>query len=176
MVTRRMGMMRVQQEVMEASEERCKTEVKPLRVEIERGTPEGHVVTFERVSEQASGTLPGDVRLQLSTAPHAAFTRSGDDLEMQLHVPLRQALLGFEKQVRHLDGHAVLVRNEAVSSHGQVLVLPGEGMPKHGTPSEFGDLRVELIIKFPSAITRAERAFVAQNFEPPREGHRVKAL
>ena len=176
MVTRRMGMMRVQQEVMEDSEERCKTEVKPLHVDIEKGVPEGHVVTFERVSEQASGTLPGNVLVQVTTAPHAAFTRDGDDLLFTLNVPLRQALLGFQKRIRHLDGHAVLVKNEAVSSHGQVLVLPGEGMPKHGTPSEFGDLRVELIIEFPSAITAAERQFVAKNFEPPRQGHRVQAL
>ena len=63
-----------------------------------------------------------------------------------------------------MDGHAVTIANEGVSSPGQVLSIDGEGMPLHGVPSEFGKLHVELSVEMPLRITAAERAFVESNF------------
>ena len=43
----------------------------------------------------------------MSTAPHKVFTRDGDDLRMDVTITLRQALLGFEIEIPHLDEHKV---------------------------------------------------------------------
>ena len=83
---------------------------------------------------------------------------------MTLTISLKQALLGFKKEIRHLDGHAVTISNDGVSSPGQVLSIDGEGMPIHGVPSEFGKLNVELKIEMPTMITAEERAFVVSHF------------
>ena len=53
----------------------------------------------------------------------------------------------------------------SISSYGQVLTLPKEGMPVHGVPSEFGVLRVEVIVGLPPRITDEERQFVEGHFE-----------
>ena len=50
-----------------------------------------------------------------------------------------------------------------------MLTLKGEGMPRHGVPSEYGDLAVKLSIRMPSELTAAERAFVGSNFEPVQD-------
>ena len=110
---------------------------------------------------------------------------------MSLTITLKQALLGFKKearavasnawrsrpraalkayqsthraQIRHLDGHAVTIANEGVSSPGQVLRIQGEGMPLHGVPSEFGNLNCELKIEMPKTLTAEERKFVTDHF------------
>ena len=38
-----------------------------------------------------------------------------------------------------------------VSSY-QAIRIKGEGMPKHGTPSEFGDLTITFTVEFPSKV------------------------
>ncbi len=165
MIQQRMGPgMVIQREVEEPSSERCADEPRSLSFLIERGQPEGHVHTFERAGEQTPGMIAGDVRVIVQTEPHAAFVRNGDDLELELPISLRQALLGFSRELRHLDGRAVVVAKEGVSSPGEVVELADEGMPRHGTPSERGTLRVRLGVKFPTALTESERQFVAANF------------
>ena len=42
-------------------------------------------------------------------------------------------------------------------------------MPLHGTPSEFGELRVRLAIVMPDRLTPEERAFAQSHFEPRAE-------
>lgn len=164
-VQRRMGPMIMNQEIMEPSKERCKDDAKTLHADIERGAAELSEVVFPRASEQTPGKIPGDVKLRLRSAPHAVFSRNGtNDLSMEMTLTLRQALLGFERTIRHLDGHSVLIRNEGVSTHGQVLTLPNEGMPVHGVPSEFGVLHVALKVAMPTALSDAEKDFVGTHF------------
>lgn len=168
-VQRRMGHMIMNQEIQEESKERCKKEAKVLVAEIERGAPEGTEVVFARASEQTPGKIPGDVKVRLRASKHAVFTRNGTDLTMSFAIPLRDALIGFERTIRHLDGHEVVIGNKGVSSHGQVLTLRGEGMPRHGVPSEYGNLHVTLKIVMPSQLTSEERAFASQHFEPAKD-------
>jgi len=164
-VPRRMGNMLVHQEVEVPSEERCKEEVRTLHAVIERGADDGAKITFERASEQTPGEIPGDVRITLTTASHAVFSRNGRDLSMELRISLKQALLGFSRTIRHLDGHEVLISASNVSTPHQVLTLRGEGMPVQGVPSEFGDLHVKLLVDFPTRLTAEERDFVASHFD-----------
>ena len=164
-VQRRMGMMIMNQEVQEPSKERCKEDQKVLHAEIERGAAEMSEIVFPRASEQTPGKVPGDVKLRIRSARHAVFARNGTDLQMDLTISLRQALLGFDRTIRHLDGHPVEIRASGVSWHGRVLTLPNEGMPVHGVPSEFGVLRVTLKIAMPEKLTADERTFVERHFE-----------
>ena len=164
-VQKQMGHMIFNQEVEVPSEERCKEEATMLEAVVERGMADGASITFERASEQTPGMVPGDVVLRIETVRHRVFKRDGSDLSMQLHLTLQQALLGFSRTIRHLDGHPVTIENKGVSQPHQVLTLPGEGMPVHGVPSEFGVLRVEVIVGLPPRITDEERQFVEGHFE-----------
>jgi len=153
MVHRRAGPgMIVQQEVMVESKEKCKREEKTLRATIERGMPDGEEITFKYESEQKPGQIPGDVVLRLKTVPHARFKRSRDNLQMKMTIPLRAALLGFETSFPHLDGHTVTVKRTGVTKPGQTMRIKGEGMPKHGFSSEFGDLVITFTVDFPASI------------------------
>ena len=60
------------------------------------------------------------------------FERRGDDLYTNLTVSLRDALVGFETEITHLDGHAVRhpsptlcvhAHNHNFLSHVKILVL-----------------------------------------------------
>merc|ERR1719502_1799503 len=159
MVHKRAGPgMIVQQEVMVESKEKCKREEKTLEATIEKGMPDGEDITFKYESEQKPGQIPGDVVLKLKTVTHPTFKRNRETLSMKLTIPLRAALLGFETSFTHLDGHTVVIKRTGVTKPGQVIRIKGEGMPKHGTPSEFGHLSIPFSVDFPTKVDEAVAA------------------
>uniref|UniRef100_A0A7S0LFQ6 J domain-containing protein n=1 Tax=Coccolithus braarudii TaxID=221442 RepID=A0A7S0LFQ6_9EUKA len=142
----------VQKEIMVESKEKCKREEKKLSATIEKGMTDNEEITFKYEAEQKPGQIPGDVVLKLKTQSHPLFKRSRENLSMKMSIPLRAALLGFETTFKHLDGHTVTVKRTGVTKPGQSLRIKGEGMPKHGISSEFGDMIITFSIDFPKAI------------------------
>ncbi|KAH9599556.1 DnaJ domain [Trypanosoma melophagium] len=131
-----------------------------LSVDVERGAAEGLRLVFELEGDQQPGQVPGDVVLTLATAPHPHFTRDGDHLTTTVTLTLKEALLGFERRLTHLDGHSVTLSATGVTQHGDQQTIEGEGMPKHHVPSERGDLRVTYHVELPSLLTTAQREAV----------------
>eukprot|EP01064_Diplonema_japonicum_P024842 TRINITY_DN355_c0_g1_i1.p1 TRINITY_DN355_c0_g1~~TRINITY_DN355_c0_g1_i1.p1 ORF type:complete len:349 (+),score=103.76 TRINITY_DN355_c0_g1_i1:46-1092(+) len=129
-----------------------------MEVTIEVGTPEGHEVTYELEADEFPDKLPGDVKFVIETAPHKVFKRKGMDLAVTMEITLLQALVGFEKVLKHMDGHEVEVSRTTPTPHGFEMTLAGEGMPKHHVPSEKGNLVITFTVKFPKSITSEQAA------------------
>ena len=138
-----------------------------LEVVIERGMKEGEDISFARASEQAPDTIPGDVIVSLRTQQHHRFKRQGNDLHMEQHISLREALLGYSAHFAHMDGHRVNIVQEGVTPPEFVKIIKNEGMPQHGFPSEKGDLYIKFHIKFPTNLTPQQ-----QEGESPMDAHR----
>jgi len=132
-------------------------EEKVLEALIEQGMRDGHELVFERASEQMPDMIPGNVILMLKTQPHSRFRRDGNELHMDQHISLREALLGFTKTITHLDGHRVEIRQDGITPPGYVKTLVHEGMPVHEVPSERGSLHVKFIVMFPSKLSKEQR-------------------
>ncbi len=93
---------------------------KTLVAHIEKGMPSDGEVRFERESEQTPGVTPGDVIFKFKQQAHARFRRTGDDLHHEMHLSLREALLGFSRTVQHLDGRSVTVKHDGVTQPFEV--------------------------------------------------------
>lgn len=83
------------------------------------------------------------------------FRRENNDLHTDIHVGLKEALLGFSLEIKHLDDHIVTLKRDSVIQPGEVLRIKGEGMPKHQS-SEKGDLYVKVHVIFPSHLTEKQ--------------------
>lgn len=139
-------------------------ETKTLEATIERGMPSDYQIRFERESEQKPGVTPGDVIFLLKQRKHARFERDGNDLHHNMHISLREALLGFTKPVRHLDGRSVDVTQEGITKPFEVKTMKGEGMPVHNFPSEFGDMHVKFYVDFPRNLNAQQRKAIEDLF------------
>ncbi|CCW63391.1 unnamed protein product [Phytomonas sp. EM1] len=128
-----------------------------ITVDVEAGIPEGHELTYELEADQQPGRVPGDVVVTVLTAEHDVFERHGMDLHAHLTLSLREALLGFERILQHLDGHEIRLKETGVVEHGRRRVIKGEGMPRHHVPSERGDLHVTYLVSLPERITDTQR-------------------
>lgn len=59
-----------------------------------------------------------------------------------------QAILGFQKTFKHLDGREVTVEEDGITQPGSVKIIEGEGMPILDS-SEKGSLYINFKVKIP---------------------------
>jgi molecular chaperone DnaJ len=105
-----------------------------------------------------AGGPAGDLYLQTAIEPHPSFERSGSDLVAILDVPLTQAVLGTEVDVRTLDG-TERVKVPAGTQPGTVIRLRGQGVPNLGRRGR-GDLFLTVQVVVPEHLKREERGLV----------------
>jgi DnaJ-related protein SCJ1 len=60
-----------------------------------------------------------------------------------------EAILGFRKVIKHLDGHEVVIEREGITQPGYIEIMEGEGMPILGS-EEKGKLYVTLKVNIPN--------------------------
>lgn len=87
---------------------------------------------------------------------HPRFERKSNDLYTTLNLTLEEALLGFSKEIEHLDDHIVTIEKNRVTQPGEVEIIKGEGMPHHNDPSVFGDMFVEYKIDIPETFSQEQ--------------------
>lgn len=130
---------------------RTTSEKKVLEVYIPRGAREGERITLEGEADQVPDQTPGDIVFTLVEEDHDVFERAGDDLSAELNITLSEALTGFSRVVlKHLDGRGLHLDHPQgkVLQPGQVLKIPGEGMPLKKSDLK-GDLYLTVKIAFP---------------------------
>eukprot|EP00828_Plagiopyla_frontata_P020265 TRINITY_DN2588_c0_g1_i8.p2 TRINITY_DN2588_c0_g1~~TRINITY_DN2588_c0_g1_i8.p2 ORF type:complete len:185 (-),score=37.79 TRINITY_DN2588_c0_g1_i8:75-629(-) len=139
---------------------------KALKIEIEKGMANNQRIVFERESEQSPDYIPGDVIFQLRTQPHSYFNRIGDNLYIDQRISLKESILGFKKQLKHLDNHYVQIESEEndIIQPFQVKILKEEGMPVHKYPSQKGDLHTKFIVNLPTRLSSEDKDLLKQIF------------
>ncbi|KAF9939414.1 DnaJ- protein scj1 [Mortierella alpina] len=138
-----------------------------LTVVIEPGLADGSTIVFDREADEGPDVIPGDVVFEVRTRPHATFERRQHSLYTYVTITLEQALLGFNLEIKHLDGKSIkLTRGESVTPYGYVQTLKGQGMPIKGPrgDQQFGDLFVEYKIAFPEKFRKDQRSLLATAF------------
>jgi molecular chaperone DnaJ len=130
--------------------------VKRLEVKIPPGVVDGSRV---RVAGKGgpgyAGGSSGDLYLVVSVKPHDLFEREGDDLHVEVPVPLTVAVLGGEVMVPSLKGKLAL-KIPPETQNGRTFRLTGQGMPHLGD-STYGDLLAKVSIALPTKLTAEEK-------------------
>lgn len=121
-------------------------------VDIEKGMQDGQEVVFYEDGEPEIDGEPGDLKFRIHTAAHDRFTREGNDLRTTVTVTLVQALVGFEKTIKHLDDHLIDISSKGITKPKEVRKFKGEGMPLHYSNKK-GDLYVNFEVLFPTSLT-----------------------
>eukprot|EP00913_Durusdinium_trenchii_P027277 g25591.t1 len=145
------------------SDERCTWDRQKLKLQIERGTMFGDRAHFPSMGSQLPKHIPGDALVTIKVRKSPVFKRLGDDLMADVHVSLSEALLGFERQLVHLDGHVVrfsMPRGDVLKP-GSALQIEENVEPREWLghpvqdPSTAGKLVIRFHIDFPQSIPPA---------------------
>jgi len=95
---------------------------------------------------------------------HPDFKREGNNLSTEIWITLKEALLGFEKAITHLDGRQISIERDEVTQPGYIIKMIGEGMPIHQKGGDTGDLYVKINVIFPQELTEKQRLIADRLF------------
>ncbi len=127
---------------------------------IPAGVDTGRKLRLKGMGPANASGQRGNIILHIEVAPDPVFTRHGDDLEVDIDVPMTTALLGGQVTVPTLDG-PVTVPIRAGTQAGKRLRLANMGMPK-GRHGERGHLYARVRIQVPQHLNTSETELVKQ--------------
>jgi curved DNA-binding protein len=117
-----------------------------LEVKIPRGVDNG-----SRIRLKGRGGDGRDLIVVTRVRPHPTFTRRGADLERELPITLREALLGGNVPVTTLKGRVLLTIPEG-TQNGRTFRLTGQGMPRFNADGA-GDLYARVRVVLPTNLS-----------------------
>jgi len=133
---------------------------KRLEVKIPPGVKDGSRVHVPGKGMPGYGGARGDLYLVISVKPHPLFERNGDNLHVEVAVPLTVAVLGGEVEVPTLRGKVAL-KIPPETQNGRTFRLTGQGMPHLGDSSR-GDLVAKVKVVLPTNLSPQEKELFRQ--------------
>jgi curved DNA-binding protein len=133
-----------------------------LEVKIPPGVQTGSRVRVAGEGENGFGGGPrSDLYLVITVSEHPTYRRDGADLRLTQSVDLYTLILGGEITVQTFKGRVAL-RIPPETKAGRVFRLRGQGMPLLKSPSQYGDLYVEVQPIIPDHLNEREKDLFRQ--------------
>ena len=143
---------------------------KNLECTIEAGMKSDDTIVFKNQADIQNPDMdPGNLIFKLNVNEQGSKLKREsvgfvDDLHLTEHITLKEALLGYEHQITHLDHHKVNFGHRGITQPYQVRRIQGEGMPIRGQPRRFGDLFIEHRIRFPKSVNERQKQVLLDAF------------
>ena len=127
-------------------------DVKEDFIWVESGSPDGHVMTLEGAARDDIEGESTDIVIVLRRAEHPFYRvkQNSFDMECEVQVSLEEALFGYRKKIRKLDGSKFRFNGGRVTKLEQRIKIKGAGIYKHNSGGERGDLFVGFDLLMPS--------------------------
>jgi hypothetical protein len=126
---------------------RIQREDKDLEITVKPGMKAGSKFKFKGVGDEIEGTKQ-DIHFVVAEKPHHLFERKGDDLIATISIPLKEALTGWSKQIKTIDGKNLKVSHSGPTSPTWTEIYPALGMILPKDPSQRGNLIVKVDVRF----------------------------
>ena len=136
------------------------TRSKQLEVKIPAGVKDGSRVRIPSKGTQGYGGANGNFYLVVSVKTHKLFERKGDNLHVEVAVPMIVAMLGGEIQVPTPIGQLAL-KIPPETQNGRVFRLTKQGMPQLGNSSR-GNLLAKVNVVLPNKLSAEEKRLFEQ--------------
>ena len=133
-----------------------------VSVKIPKGIKAGQKLRLTgKGSSSPYGGPPGDLFLIIQEEPHPVFSREGNNLIVEQHIPFSKACLGSEISVKSLEGKELKVKVPAGMQPQSKLRLKGHGLPVGKTGGR-GDIYVKINVDVPKSLTDEQKKLVKQ--------------
>jgi len=149
-------------------------------VNVQAGSDDGDQIIFEHDGDEKYRYAPGHVIFAIRAIPATSWTRTGDQLEVNILVDRNWARFGQPFEYRHLTGEIKLFEFKpetgSVETFG-TITLPEWGMPRYSEPGHFGPLVIHYYLVKPNAPINDpiyQNALRCRPYFPPPRRRRKK--
>lgn len=122
-------------------------------VVIPPGIDENEIMTIQGNGNTINNTIKGDIKIHMKISNDTEYKRQGLDLLYRKTVSLKEALCGFEFDIKHINGKVLSFKNATnpfIIKPGFRKVIPEFGMKRDNT---VGNLVLEFDIVFPEQLS-----------------------
>ena len=130
-----------------------------IMLKIPAGIDDGATIRLREHGEAIAGGPKGDLYVGIRVKPHKKFTREGDLILSEDHVPMVEAALGTEVDVETVDG-PVRIKVPAGTQSGSDFKLSGHGVPHMKAGSSAGSRGahiVTIVVDTPEKLTKKQQ-------------------
>lgn len=138
-----------------------------VSVNIPAGIFERGTLTIEGLGypPREGNGVNGDLFVVVHILPHAKFKRDGDNILSDLHLNLKEAWLGCEKEVDTLDGKKVKIKIPKLTKDGQQFSLKGRGLANLKNGFISGSQIVTVIYDMPKSLTKNQEELLKKFYD-----------
>jgi molecular chaperone DnaJ len=130
---------------------KCNLEViKEIIVEFPSGIKPEHIIMKEKGGHEIKD-VHSDLKISIEEIPHEIYKRDNNDIRCKIHISLLDALVGYEKIFKLLDGSTIKYETKEITKPKTKLYLRNNGIIDLNTKKK-GDLICNIIIDFPNKI------------------------
>ncbi len=135
---------------------------KNIRITVPAGIENGQEIRIKgHGSPGANGGPNGDLFITFNVTNNTAFTRTGNDLYLNVPLDFYKAVLGGEETVETMTGKVKLTV-PAETQNGAKVRLKAKGFPVYKKEGEFGDLYITWQIQMPKNLNAKEKELFEQ--------------
>src|SRR3989344_2256844 len=135
------------------------TKREEVSVKIPPGIRDGEIIKMSGGGEVVAGGIAGGLYIRVNVARHHLFTREGEDLVMDLAIPVSEAILGSERVINAIDGQIKVKIPPGIDS-GEFLRIRGRGVPSD--EKRRGDLVIRISVKTPKRLSPKAKKLIEE--------------
>lgn len=103
----------------------------------------------------------GDFIIELLEEPNKKYTREGNDLIVNIEIPVLDAIVGCNVNVETINGKTLSAKIPSGTEDGYMLRFKGYGMPIYGS-NEYGNMIGVIKLKMPKTLNKEEIDLINQ--------------
>ena len=133
-----------------------RVEKEKIYIEIPKGIDSNEIIIINDKGNIKNEKLKGDIKLFINVKNTSDFIRDGLDIIIQKDISLKEALIGFEFDIKHISGKSFKINN----IDGNVIKpffkknIPELGMIRG---NKKGNLIICFNVKFPDTLSKSQK-------------------
>lgn len=127
-------------------------EKQTIYLNVPQGIDDNEVVILREMGNSINQTIKGDTKVCISIQNDTSFERRGLDLIVKKKISLKEALCGFEFEIKHISGKSLNFKNvvnHAIIQPGYKKLIPDFGMKRD---THTGNLIIDFDVAFPEQL------------------------
>ena len=127
-------------------------EKQTIYLNVPQGIDDNEMVLLGEMGNSINHTIKGDIKICITIQNDATFERRGLDLILKRKITLKEALCGFEFEIKHISGKSLNFKNlvnHSIIQPGYKKMIPDFGMKRE---SHTGNLIIDFDVVFPEQL------------------------
>lgn len=107
--------------------------------------------------------INGNLILSFNLLTHDKFKQKGNDLYINMDITLKESLIGFIKEITHLDSRIITINSESIIKPNTIKCISQEGL-FNITDNIYSDLYIKFKIIYPNSLNENQIKFIKEYF------------